>query len=422
MMATLLVGVQLARYLGPAEYGIYGLVMAIVALATVGAQFGLAQFAMREGARSISSNPPATPAAVIRWISAKATAISAVSSALLASFILLASPHWAEGKSELIGYAAATIFLLSLFGVGIGLLRGLGRNLLGQTIETLARPLATMVALFLLYRMAGTLTVEDALIVQACVILAAIVSIGLFLLRRPIPRAIAPGAYQPAGWVKTCLSFLSANALAGLNANYPLLVAGAFVSPHDLGAFRVALSSAMLVALPSSIANIAVGPVVARLHHDRHGSELSDTISQTTIACFVTTLLALLLFWVAGRPLISFVFGSQYLAAYAPLLILGIAQLLVSAFGIVGTFLSLTGSETVVLRAAAISVPLGILISIPMTAAFGISGAAMGNLAMVAAWLAYVMVFHRRDIDAPVSIVAAARHHLSNHSFGRNGE
>jgi O-antigen/teichoic acid export membrane protein len=418
MGATLLVGVQLARYLGPAEYGIYGLVMAVVSQATDGAQFGLAQIAVREGARSMSSHRSAAPTAVIRWISAKVTAISATSSVLLTLLILLASPSWAASRSDLIAYAAATIFLLSLFGAGIGLLRGLGRNLLGQIIETLARPVATMIALFLLYRMAGALTVEDALIVQGCVIFAAVAGIGLFLLGQPAPREPAPDTYQPTGWVKTCLSFLSTTMLLALNANYPLLVAGLFVAAHDLGILRVALSSAALVALPTAIANIAVGPVVAKLHHDRRGRELADALSQTTIACFVTTLCALLVIGVAGRPLLGFAFGGEYVPAYPPLLILGAAQLVVSAFGITGTYLNMTGKERLVLRAFAITVPIGLLITVPLTAWWGISGATVGNLCMVVMWHWYVLMLNRRQIDAPLSLLAGIRHLLRRPAAG----
>src|SRR3954451_21338917 len=48
MLVTLLVGVQLARRIGPEGYGIYGTVMAIVALLVVPAQLGLPQLLTRE--------------------------------------------------------------------------------------------------------------------------------------------------------------------------------------------------------------------------------------------------------------------------------------------------------------------------------------------------------------------------------------
>src|SRR5271169_2367740 len=45
---SFLVGLQLARYMGPTEYGRYGTVMALVTMLLVPAQLGLPQLATRE--------------------------------------------------------------------------------------------------------------------------------------------------------------------------------------------------------------------------------------------------------------------------------------------------------------------------------------------------------------------------------------
>jgi O-antigen/teichoic acid export membrane protein len=195
-----------------------------------------------------------------------------------------------------------------------------------------------------------------------------------------------------------------------LNGNYPLLIAGMFVGAVDLGILRVALSSAVLIALPSSVANIAVGPLVARLHHDRNVTGMADTISHTTIACFAATSAAFLIILAAGRPLLSLLFGQDFVGAYIPLLTLGAAQVIVSAFGITGTYLNLTGGERLVLRAIVWAVPLGLLTTVPLTALFGINGATIGNLCMVVIWHWYVLVRNRGAAAAPLSLFAAIRH------------
>jgi O-antigen/teichoic acid export membrane protein len=210
--------------------------------------------------------------------------------------------------------------------------------------------------------------------------------------------------------VQAATSLFSTSMLLAVNGNYPLLVAGLFVSAPDLGVFRVALASAALVALPTAIANIAVGPLVARLAREGDARALADTISHTTAATFLSTALGFLLLLAFGEPLITLLFGAEYVGAYRPLLILGAAQLIVSAFGIAGTYLNLTGGERLVLRAFILTVPIGLLVAVPLTWAFGIAGAATGNLCMVILWHWYVIVRNRRRIDVPLSLLAAWRH------------
>lgn len=192
LLATMAVGILLARYLGPKNYGVYGLVMAVVSLATVVAQFGLPQFATREAARSMSTRPQASPTAVIRRIAELGLAFWIGVPSLIAVIMLLSTPQWTEGRTGIILYAAATIFLLSIFGIGIGLTRGFGHNLFGQLLEMLARPVATAIALFAVYRLAGGLTVASTLAVQAAVLFAAAVALGLLLVRQRGPAASPP--------------------------------------------------------------------------------------------------------------------------------------------------------------------------------------------------------------------------------------
>jgi len=373
-------------------------------------QFGLPQLAIREAAASISLHPPASAATVVRWFALAATAAASLICLTLLAVIWLLAPPFTAGRMDLVYYAAGLTFLLSLFGVGIGLLRGLGRNLTGQIIDNLARPAAVIAALLLLMFLGHRIGVGDAFLVQLAVVLAATLFIALALPRSRRAIGAPRKAYAPQDWLGVCLSFLSTNTLWVLNANYPLLVAGLFVSATDLGIFRVALSSAVLIALPSSIANIAVGPMVARLHHDRDAAGMKDTISHTTIACFATTGLAFLIILVAGRPLLGLLFGHEYIGAYVPLLILGATQLFVSAFGITGTFFNLTNGERLILRAFVWTVPLGLLVTVPLTAAFGIRGATIGNLCMVVAWHWFVLVRNRGLAAAPLSLFAALRH------------
>ncbi len=409
MALTMLIGIQLARYLGPTNYGIYGLVMALVSVASVAAQFGLPQLAVREAAAAISARPQAGPGTVILWFAAVATLLGLFVSSLLVGAFLLRPPRGPTGQVEILLYAGVAIFLFSILSSMVGLMRGLGRNLEGQAVELLLRPALIVAGLFAVSLSSGGLSVGQALSVQVVVALLALAWVTVKLARH-ISHRPKQENYAPEHWKAAATSLLLTAILLAINANYPLLVASPFVSAADLGVFRVALSCAALIALPASIANISLGPIVARLYRDGDRAQLAHNVAHTTVSAFGVTALGLLIVAVAGRPLIIFLFGPQYAEAHVPLMILGAAQLIVAAFGITGTYLNLTGRERLVVKAFMISVPLGLGISVPLAAKFGISGAAFGNFVMVSLWHAYVFRVYRRHIDAPLSLASAWRY------------
>lgn len=419
---TIVIGIQLARYLGPAGYGIYGVIMAVVSIVTIGGQFGLPSLAIREAAAASSNSPHTHPGAVIRWFLAAGVTIGFLAAAGTGAAIYIWSPPWIAGRGDLLAIATSTAFLLSLVAVMTGLFRGLGQNLQGQTLDALVRPALIAAALFILHRLNQGLAVADALLVQfaANLIVIAYLLNGLWKWRSEL---WGDPSYSPDRWLAGAVSLFSTTMLLVINANYPLLIAGLFVGADDLGIFRVALASAALVALPTSIANISMGPVIAKLHRESDYSGLASAIAHTTIATFLSTAGGLLFLLLAGRPLIAFLFGPEYTSAYYPLVILGIAQLVVSAFGTAGTYLNLTGQERLVVNAFAASVPIGLVASVPLTAHFGINGAALGNVVMVIIWHWYVLWLHRRRINVPLSILAAWRHtrRAAGNSRGNEG-
>lgn len=419
IVATMLLGIQLARYLEPANYGVYGVILSIVSIISVAAQFGLPLLAIKEMASACSTRSQADLGSVLRWFSIRAMVIPLLVIALATSLFFLWSPAWLAGREAQVLYAAATAFAFSVMAIGVGLLSGSGRNLKSQAIDAIAKPVLIILALLAVHSIAGGLTIDQVLAIQIAVslicVFGTVVFVVRFMERTPAPRA----KYAPHHWVSVSLSFLSTGLLMALNANYPILVAGIFVRATDLGVFRVALSSAAFVALPTVIANLAMAPTIAKLSKEGDKDGLADTLSHTTIATFASTALGLGILVLIGEPLIEFLFGGAYRGAYLPLLVLGAAQLIVAAFGVAGTYLNMSGHERLVIRAFVIAVPLGFLATIPLTWAFGIVGAACGNLCMVAFWHFYVVVIHRREVDAPL-FVWSAWSHLRRHDRKTN--
>jgi O-antigen/teichoic acid export membrane protein len=378
--------------------------MSVVSLMAVIAQFGFPLLATRESATADAQNFRLKSA--VSWFLLRSGALSVVIAIVCALVALsLRDKHISAAN---IWYAAGVTVVIAWSPTITGLLRGLGRNLTAQVADLLLRPLLTMAALFVLYEN-GVLSIGFALVAQT---FAVIVTMALcftaikdIVVRKGDGLAWPP----PPEWLRTSTAFFASAILQALNSNYPMIVAGFFVTPAELGAFRVALASVALIGLPTAAANISLTPVIANLSAKSDWIGLNRAMAHTTLATFITTLFGVCVLALVGRELITIAFGADYRSAYWPLMVLCLAQLIVSGFGVSGSFLNMTGRERLAIRAFAIAVPIGLFIAVPMTAAFGVCGAAAGNVVMVTLWHWIVLYLHRHEVSAPLSVFAAVR-------------
>ncbi len=409
LLIATIYGIVLARHLGPADYGRYGLAMSVVALALIPAQFGFPLLATREAAATGAGGETGTPRQIFGWFSVRSLSIGLVVGTALFLALEMWRPSWAVGSPLMISLCAVLVCISPLQTVLAALLRGFGANLRGQAIDLIAKP---AVALLWVYGVARMGSLRIGAVMSGQVIAALFCAlVALALLARLAPVGATGGArrYQPENWRPVALSLMSNALLTALNGNYPLLVAGLFVSGAPIGVFRVALSSSALLALPFAIANIAAGPLVAREYARKDWAAIARITSHTTLAGFSLTAIGFLIVLVFGRFLIPLLFGPAYVGAYAPLMILGVSQLIICGFGLSGTYLNLTGNHSIVMQAFLISVPLGLISSLIMTPIWGVNGAAGGTIVMAAAWHAYVFLLKGRFVTAPLSLAAAIR-------------
>lgn len=146
---TFLVGVQLARTLGPEGYGIYGSVMAIIAIAAVPAQAGLPQLFTREVA---TPRPVAALGPLKTFLLAAAGWVSAVA---VLEMVLLGGYAWWWGPSlggagEALHWGLPLVPLLALTALTLGVVRGLDYVVWAQAYDVLIRPVLFAGSLLLL--------------------------------------------------------------------------------------------------------------------------------------------------------------------------------------------------------------------------------------------------------------------------------
>ena len=130
----------LARILGPADYGVYSYVIALVTLLTVPSEFGLPALIIRETASGMAREDYSAVQGVWVWSSRTTGIISLSLVGLSVITILLFRQSLAGSRLETFIWALALVPLIALGDLRGAALRGLKRIVSGQLPEFLLRP------------------------------------------------------------------------------------------------------------------------------------------------------------------------------------------------------------------------------------------------------------------------------------------
>lgn len=374
MALGFLVGVQLARYLGVEQYGVYGYAMAVATLAGTIALFGLQLLAVRETAFAVERKDWAGLAGFLRWAWLRAVLFALLLALAAGAWLALNGPASAMPLPVWAGLFVLCTAVVALAGP---MLRGLGAIVGGQSLDTVLVPAAQCLLLLGAMLAMGALTAADAL--GLSVLASALAAgVGLVWLWRRVPapsRTVRP-RIDGAHWRRAMLPMGATTVMRAFDSQLPMLVLGAFVAASDLGTFRVALASIMLVSFPYTLISIITPPVAARLVAAGDRRRLQRLASAMTVTTLLPTIAILALLWLFGVPLITFVFGADYAGAWPVLMVLGAAGVLNSVFGVTPAILFATGHERkVTIAFTAGVVTLAALLAV-LTAVGGIMGAA----------------------------------------------
>ena len=375
----------LARYLGSSQYGLYAYVLSLVTILSIPAQLGLPQLVVRETAKLESMGDQDLLHGLRSWAYRTAWALSLVVSGLTISACFLLSQNFDRNQIVTMALACLLIPTISLGNIRGASLRGLRRITAGMFPEYVLRPGAFVI--LVLATMALGIPGEEtygAAVAMALNIVAAFLALlaGAWILHRISPQ---PSQLKklPAGvasrWLRSTLPITMTSGLYVLNSQTDTILLGIFGSASDVGIYRVAIMSAGLVSFGLQAVNLAIGPHFARTHTVGDPSELRRLMALSSkMAVLVGLPIAgSLVFF--GQDIVKLVFGSEYVSASGPLIILCLGQLANVATGSVGSLLIMTGEEVRYAKGIAIAVVANLIIGAVLIQEYGMIGAAISN-------------------------------------------
>ena len=176
------------------------------------------------------------------------------------------------------------------------------------------------------------------------------------------------------------------------------LVVGGLLGPAGAAFFRVASSLADSAQKPADMLGKAFYPEIVRM--DLTSKHPWKLMLRGTAVASVLASLAVLILLVGGKPLLSLVFGKEFIGAYAPLMVLIVVPVLgVLSFPLAPMLFALGRSDGP-LKARLVGTATFLLIIAPLSWRFGVIGAALayviGNVVQVGLIMIQVWNEYRR--------------------------
>lgn len=387
MAFTFLLGWQLARGLGAAGYGIYGVAMAVVSILGVPSQFGLPQLLTREVASANATADHSRLRGVIRW----STRIAIVSSLVIVLLVVGWTVYWGPGINSPLGgslvVGALLVPLVALGSMAAAVLRGMLAVVLAQVPDSLVRPAVHSLLLAMMLIVGVALTPVTAMWAGVIGALVALVT-SVALARRQLPSGLArvvPTELQRE-WFSAAFPMALTEGLRVVQGQAAILALGALVAMAEVGQFRVAASLMVVFTFPISIFNLVAAPHVSALAAKGDHDRLRRMLAHVALGMTVSVLILVSPFVIAGRWLIATVFGSEFGDSNPIVLVLALGVLANAAFGVGATALNMLGHPGQVTRASVWSVAALCLLLWPCIVTWGAVGAAAAVSAAMALW------------------------------------
>jgi O-antigen/teichoic acid export membrane protein len=406
MLASFLVGVQLARGLGVQGYGHYGLALSIITIASIPGELGLPKLVNREVAIAAAREDYPTLFGVLRW----ADRVCWIASVTLAAVVaIVAAVLYSRGSTALATALVAgipVIPFMALSRIRGDALQGLHYITLGQVPANLLRPLFLSI-LILFISLGGWLSPAIAMGLNSITAIA-VYLIAYRLLSKHVPK-VAPPAVITAGrrWLESTIPLALTDGMRMLQLELTTVLLGLLTIPAEVGLFRIAVITATMAATPMIILNRVNMPMISRLYARDEWSRLQKVVTYSgyvQTAGVVLVSLPLLLF---PELLLSLVFGPDFAAAGTALRIISLGQITNAAFGPNVPLLNMTHRERRVTRAMIIGVSLNVVTVLLLGRLFGMIGGAVGFVVSLVSWNILAWLDSRRIVGVETSILGA---------------
>jgi O-antigen/teichoic acid export membrane protein len=163
-----------------------------------------------------------------------------------------------------------------------------------------------------------------------------------------------------------------------------LLLVGVLATSADVATYAVPFRLALFVGFPLIVVNQVVPPLIASWHAGGAVERLERTLRATAGLAFLGSVAIAAVYLVAGKTIITELFGAKYSDGYTVLLILSIGQVLQTYAGSCGFALMMTGHQRAYAWLLGVSTIVTATLDVALFQVWGIEGIALATAVSLA--------------------------------------
>jgi O-antigen/teichoic acid export membrane protein len=396
-LATFGTQVLLARLLGADELGVYVIAFSWTLLLGAMGELGFGSAAIR----FIPEAQATGDAALVRGFLRSSCATVAIGSTVICSlgiagWLMLEAIEPTTRHTPFI-VASLMVPLLAFMNLFGSIANGFGWMAAAFVPSNVLRPVLAVAAMAVAWWFGQTLDVTSALLIQTGALFLCLIGLILLIRARTTTLKRTPPQYQTELWIRTSLPLLVIGMLVSYFPDATVLLLGAFLPSDQVGVFNAAYRIVLFIAFGLSSVDAWLMPAAARLHAERDRASLQRVVMKVAKLRLVGAGLAVIALIVFGRQALG-VFGEEFQAGYAALVVLALAQLVQAAVGPVTALLTVTGHQRRCLPAFASALGVVVLLIALLAPRFGIEGAAASVLAVTVGWSTWLHQLARHHL------------------------
>lgn len=399
IIIRLAIAITLARILGPKNYGVYSFAYALISFLQVMPLNGLDSLLIRYGAHYLAAGNAAKFSGLLRTARNWAIYFSLFTSTLVLVGLHLPFVHDVGAFSPQVLETGVLLLLsLPLSTYYTAAIRSFDEGVIGQIPSVVIRPWIFFVFILLAKEwFRGVFTPNTALLCQGAGVFVAVAAGSMLLNRmRPSISRRVPEEFEVREWRSAILPLALVGGLMLINQQADLIMVGFLKGGMQAGVYRVSGQAANLISLPLVAANIFLAQRVSTFHTTQEMPRLKTLLKGSVRITFSISVSGAILLIVFGQTFLIHIFGPKYLAAYVPLVILTVAQVVNVGFGSVDIILTMTGRQRLAIRSAGTAAILNVALCALFVPAWGAVGAALASACALLCWNSLMFFFAKR--------------------------
>jgi O-antigen/teichoic acid export membrane protein len=261
-------------------------------------------------------------------------------------------------------------FLYSYIGLEVGRLRGLGKPIFGQAVDSLLSPVVTLAYASIAY---ASDSLDLALLMAAATLGSTLTA--AILRRSAQERAAGVSGVEWTSIRRVATQILSGQVATALSVKLPVPLISILVGLAAAGIFEIAQRVQTMTTLVAWAASVSVAPLLAHSYVARDRAGVRRLMLWASMVSVIPPIVALIGLALFGDVVLG-VLGTDYTGVLPVAIILTAAAVIDTGAGPVGTLCNMTGRQRLVRNLGAAQLFLLVSLTVILVPVGGLEGGA----------------------------------------------